>query len=317
MLIIRARKFSRFALTALLNFLMRARIFRYILYVFIRSLKCFPDNGFKARIYNWTDSLNWHDFVFPAATIDIGKAKLQLIPHANEFDFAAVVYRKLNYEVEVYNFLDGLQKYTRAIDIGANVGIFSLYMAQRFPDALIYAFEPGRDAFLRLLNNIKVNPHLESRINPFFAAVGADSPTITFYTPQGHLTNSSLDVEFAAKFGVVKSAIAQVAPRLLFEELLQPQSDRTLVKIDAEGAEPAVLLQLQDLIVAAQADLLIEVLPEYRNALQPHFDYFRAAGYFAYSLQKQGPVLMTELNASARWRDWWLSRTDVRLSGLS
>lgn len=242
---------------------------------------------------------------------------MQLIPHAKEFDFAAVVYRKLNYEVEVYNFLDGLREYTRVIDIGANVGVFSLYMAQSFPDALIYSFEPGREAFSRFLNNMRANPHLESRINPFFAAVGADSPTITFYTPEGHLTNSSLDVEFAAKFGVVKSFIAQVAPKLLFEEILQPQSGRTLVKIDAEGAEPAVLLQLRDLIVAAHADLLIEVLPEYCNALQPHFDYFRAAGYFAYSLQKQGPVLMPELQASAHWRDWWFSTIDIGLSGLS
>ena len=310
MLIRKIRQAGRTALTIALNFCMRATVFRSIVYIAIRLTKRLPDNKFKARVYNWTASLNWHDFVFPATSIDVGKATLQLIPHSNEFDFAAIMYKKINYEAEVYAFLDSLKEYECVIDIGANIGIFSLYIAQRFPQAQIYSFEPGRDAFSRLLINIKANARLESRINPFFSAVGADSPTITFYTPEGHLTNSSLDVKFAEKFGPVKRVIAQVAPKILFEGLLQHQN-RALVKIDAEGAEPAVLQQLRALIVAAQADLLLEVLPDYAIALQEHFDYFRAAGYFAYSLQAKGAVLMTELNASTRWRDWWFSKTQI------
>jgi FkbM family methyltransferase len=304
------RQAARAALTIALNFCMRATVFRSILYLVIRLTKRLPDNKFKARVYNWTASLNWHDFVFPATAIDVGRTTLQLIPHSNEFDFAAIVYKKMNYEAEVYDFLDSLEEYECVIDIGANVGIFSLYMAQRFLRAQIYAFEPGRDAFSRFLNNIKANSGLESRIHPFFSAVGADAPTITFYTPEGHLTNSSLDVKFAERFGPVKRVIAQVAPKILFEELLHHRN-RALVKIDAEGAEPAVLQQLRELIVAAQADLLIEVLPDYAIALQEHFDYFRVAGYFAYSLQSKGAVLMTELNASSRWRDWWFSKTQL------
>ena len=304
------RKFLRTNLTVGLNFCMRSSIFRWLMYALIRSTKRLPDNAFKARVYNWTESLKWQNFNFPVTRIEIGSAAVKLIPHSFEFDFAAILYKKLNYETEVYNFLDTLENYQCIIDIGANVGVFSLYMAQRFHNAQIHAFEPGRDAFSRLLINIKANSDLGGRINPFFAAVGAESATITFFTPEGHLTNSSLDAKFAEKFGKLNAVIAQVAPKVMFEELLQPEN-KILVKIDAEGAEPAVLQQLRGLIVAAHADLLIEVLPEYTDALQQHFDYFRAAGYFTYSLQSHGAVLMSELHASTRWRDWWFSKTKI------
>lgn len=314
MLIKKSRKVARTMLTALLNFFMWSTLFRWILYMIIRITKWLPDDGFKARVCNWTESLSWQGFNFSGVQIEIGKVTVKMVPHHNEFDFAAILYQKLNYEFEVYNFLDKLENYGCVIDIGANIGVFSLYMAQRFPNAHIYAFEPGREAFSRLLMNIKINPSLASRINPFFSAVGPETPTITFYTPEDHITNSSLDAEFAQQFGTVKAVIAQVAPKILFQELLQspqPHLSRALVKIDAEGAEAVVLQQLRELIVAAQADLLIEILPIYANSLREHFEYFRAAGYFAYILQSGGPLLMTELQASSDWRDWWLSKTAV------
>ena len=314
MLIEKSRKFARILLTVTLNFLLPLPFVRWILYKAFLSAKWLPDNKFKARICNLAYALNWREFNFTDVKIAIGSANVKMIPHRHEFDFSAIIYKKLNFEVEVYNFLDKLENYACVIDIGANVGVFSLYMAQRFPDAKIYSFEPGREAFLRLLMNIKANPHLESRINPFFAAVGVETATVTFYSPEDHLTNSSLDVNFAEKFGTVKAVIAQVAPKILFQELLQStqaQQTRALVKIDAEGAEAAVLQQLRELIVAAQADLLIEVLPEYAGSLLGHFEYFRAVGYFTYILQSEGAILKTELQASSQWRDWWLSKTVV------
>ena len=304
------RRSLRIKLTAGLNFILRSIVFRWTLYRLIRVTKWLPDNAFKARVSNWTESLNWRDFNFPLTSVNLGSAVVKLVPHGGEFDFSAIMYKKLRYEAEVYSFLETLENYETIIDIGANIGVFSLYMARRLSDAQVYAFEPGREAFSRLLINIKANNELGDRIHPFFAAVGCDAPTITFYTPEGHLTNSSLDVQFAEKFGKVKSVIAQVAPKVLFEELFRPRK-KALIKIDAEGAEPAVLQQLRELIVAAHADLLIEVLPEYADALQPHFDYFHGAGYLAYSLQPTGAVLMSELRASTQWRDWWFSKTAI------
>ena len=58
------------------------------------------------------------------------------------------------------------------IDVGANIGIFSLYAA-RSGAKRIYAFEPNRESFEVLVQNIKAND-LENIIIPFNVAVGSN-----------------------------------------------------------------------------------------------------------------------------------------------
>jgi predicted O-methyltransferase YrrM len=42
-------------------------------------------------------------------------------------------------------------------DIGANIGWYSIYLASRFPNANIYAFEPVKQTYEHLCENIKLN----------------------------------------------------------------------------------------------------------------------------------------------------------------
>ncbi len=42
-------------------------------------------------------------------------------------------------------------------DVGANIGIYSLYCATLYPDSQICAFEPDNNNFSRLLENIRIN----------------------------------------------------------------------------------------------------------------------------------------------------------------
>ncbi|MEO7768245.1 MAG: FkbM family methyltransferase, partial [Ferruginibacter sp.] len=62
------------------------------------------------------------------------------------------------------------------IDIGANIGVFSLYAA-RCGAKKVYAFEPNKKSYEILLNNIKVN-NLEKIIIPFNLAVGSSDGEI-------------------------------------------------------------------------------------------------------------------------------------------
>lgn len=43
------------------------------------------------------------------------------------------------------------------IDAGANIGMFSIKMAKRFPQARVYSIEPNPDAYRRLVRNIELN----------------------------------------------------------------------------------------------------------------------------------------------------------------
>ena len=57
-------------------------------------------------------------------------------------------------------------------DIGANIGVFSLWCAHRHPKMVIHAFEPMRANFLRLWENIFLNDHI--RTTAHFMALGGD-----------------------------------------------------------------------------------------------------------------------------------------------
>lgn len=50
-----------------------------------------------------------------------------------------------------------IKEATRVLDLGANVGIFSLLMAKKFPRAEIIAVEPEEENIKTLRENIKLN----------------------------------------------------------------------------------------------------------------------------------------------------------------
>jgi FkbM family methyltransferase len=69
--------------------------------------------------------------------------------------------RATTYETKEPETLDWIDEYLSAgsvlFDIGANIGVYSLYAAKRRPDAVIYAFEPESQNFSRLCRNVVLN----------------------------------------------------------------------------------------------------------------------------------------------------------------
>ncbi|HOX00078.1 MAG TPA: FkbM family methyltransferase, partial [Deltaproteobacteria bacterium] len=69
-------------------------------------------------------------------------------------------------------------------DVGANVGIYSLYAAVRHPDTVkVYAFEPYPDNFVALKGNIAANG-LGGAVRPVLAALGREEGFNYFYSPR-------------------------------------------------------------------------------------------------------------------------------------
>ena len=75
-------------------------------------------------------------------------------------------------EPEVRHYID---EYTSEddvfFDIGANIGVFSIYAAKRHPNLSVYSFEPEYSNLNTLKNNI-VSNDLTTRINIYSAAIG-------------------------------------------------------------------------------------------------------------------------------------------------
>lgn len=233
---------------------------------------------------------------------------MDLIPHVGEFDFAALFLKRLGYEQEVFDFLEHrLASYDAIVEVGANVGVFTTYFSKVTAGigraVPIFAFEPSRQAFLRLLQNLAVND--ASNVIAFNCALFNRSGFVDFFEPEGHLTNGSLYQEFAGEFSqVVKRApvIAVAAQQL--RELLDPYS-RILFKIDVEGAEANVLASLHQLISDKRPDIVLEVLPGTEASLN-RLDFI-VDNYVISNITRHGLIETTRFRANAEFRDYFLA----------
>ena len=67
-----------------------------------------------------------------------------------------------------------VERFRVIVDIGANIGSFTIYAAQSNLQARIYCFEPEQRNFALLEQNIKING-LEGRVSAFPCAVASDA----------------------------------------------------------------------------------------------------------------------------------------------
>ena len=122
------------------------------------------------------------------------------------------------------------------IDIGANVGLFSLYVAAHAGGhARILAIEPERENLRRLRFNINANPGLPIRVLPHALGDGGGSLAIELNLEDRGGTRTWRDDG---------SAKAVRVPCKTLLETLNEQSITAIdaLKIDVEGAEDTILL---------------------------------------------------------------------------
>jgi FkbM family methyltransferase len=249
-----------------------------------RLAKYLPDDRWKNYVLNSLESVKWPDIALPPARVNLGPSiTVSLIPHLQEFDFAAHLYRRMGYECEVKSWLQGRQ-YDAVIEIGANIGIYSLLFSRMWPACRISCFEPSRTAYRRLVENLALNDC--RNVYPFNCAVASQTGFLEFHEPAGHLINGSLDRSFAQMFADSIDSTKVVAISGTEIAQLIPTGKRVLLKIDVEGAEPEVLGSLASFIAAERPDILIEVLPPTVDALN-RIDVLRP--YRFYQLDSDGP----------------------------
>lgn len=122
------------------------------------------------------------------------------------------------------------------IDIGAHVGVMSIYLAKKRPDLQVYAFEPHPLNYLNLLRNIKANGL--QNVYAFNTAVSADGRELTLagdYTQNtGGMGLCNTRDEHAERVIVQSKSIADVFALVASTQI-------GLLKIDCEGAEYEVL----------------------------------------------------------------------------
>jgi FkbM family methyltransferase len=203
---------------------------------------------------------------------------------------AEVPRRMLNTFKEVF-FKDAYGRYFRqlneqptVIDIGANVGYFSLYMFCRFPAAKVIAFEPMPVNHPLLEKHQQMNPGRDFIIDK--RAVFGEQTTLNL----AYDANDSFTTD-ASVFGSKGANTTVSVPTLtlpdIFTHYAIQQCD--LLKLDCEGAEYSILYNCPDHIFARIRYVALEVHPgrEANQNIDALSDFMRAKKFQVKSSAKE------------------------------
>ncbi len=140
-------------------------------------------------------------------------------------------------------------------DIGANVGYFTLLAAAALDQrGQIVAFEPGENAYSRLVENLALNPY--RNVATFNVAVSDREGEAVLHV-SGDIADSSASLYEPGQTQARGQACRTVAlDHFLAVEGLRPPD---LIKLDAEGAELAVLQGARELLAHTPPMFLMEM----------------------------------------------------------
>lgn len=166
--------------------------------------------------------------------------KLRLHPATNVGDEAIVLHGIHGEEDEFKRVETLIHQFENFIDIGANIGLYSLIAARHLPETRpIVAFEPMKNTLQRLNANLKLND--VHRVHVINAAVSDANGVLELYQPPANLGGTSNVKRYQ------NWAPSKVEKTTLKDALAALGIDRIgMLKVDIEGAEDAAILPYID-----------------------------------------------------------------------
>lgn len=182
------------------------------------------------------------------------------------------------------------QKNLTVLDIGANIGEYSIEVYRQSPSSKIYAFEPSKSAFKKLKTNVNFSPS----IYPINLALGSENKIIKLFadfkgSKMASLYNRDLKNN-GIKFSVHESAKMVTLDSWLEKQKIFPD----LIKIDVEGAELEVLRGATKTLREVKA-VQFEFGGTSLDAGTYFRDYWKFFEHLGYSLYRYSPSGLIEI----------------------
>ena len=153
------------------------------------------------------------------------------------------------------------------LDIGANIGYFTLYALQA--SAKVYAFEPEPHNYDRLVAQVKANDFIFASGSAFKAAVAGDEGGRTLYLNPVNIGGHRIVGDIGA--GEIKVA------SITLDEICKDLERVDMIKMDCEGAEheifenasPETMAKIQKIVMEFHP---VKPLEGFLDLLRPYFD---------------------------------------------
>lgn len=138
---------------------------------------------------------------------------------------------------------------TVLLDVGANVGFSSIFLAGSVPDLLVEAFEPVAVNYRKAMRNIAANPTVAPRVCLHNVGLYSHDSTVSMTSESARRGRSSIAIDRRKHaIGPVEEVKATVrCASDVVREVKAKYPDRSIaIKMDCEGSEYPVVRQLYE-----------------------------------------------------------------------
>jgi FkbM family methyltransferase len=236
--------------------------------------------------------------------------KIILILHIDDW-IQQNIYFKNTYEEHEISFVEhSLKKGDVFIDVGANIGIFSLVASlQVGEEGKVYSFEPIKKNYDSLTNHIQINNIKNAILEKI--AVSDNQGILNLYLNEND-KNSGMATAYSDNF-----TLAETVPSTSLDLYFADKNDRPikLIKIDIEGGEYPALLGMQQLLRKDKPDLLIEINPDTPHGQKKIEDFLFELDYKKYFIDHNG-LLLNEKSIYDKSTNYIFSCNNVYNAGL-
>lgn len=188
--------------------------------------------------------------------------------------------------------IGGADRAMNILDIGANIGYTTCLLASNFRNASVFAFEPIKQTYLDLLDNIKLNQL--NNIIAYNLGLSNENKDVEFYYYSNCVANTSI-TNLRHTDNYIK-----VPGKLICLDDIEELKEKTIdfIKCDVEGNELFVIKGGRKTISRTRPIIFIEILRKYAK----EFNYsandvcseLRNLGYNAYIISENRKLIKIE-----------------------
>lgn len=202
------------------------------------------------------------------------------------------------------------------VDVGAHVGMFDLYMKQKYPSAKIAAFEPAPETFNALHRNLEMHNISGVVTYPFGLGTEAATANLTYYPiahanttfapkekePMKKLLTGMLGQDFTEEAFTCVEIPVPVNRLSHFLDYYHPDITKIdLLKVDVEGTELEVTGGLDDKHWAMVHNVVLEV-SDVHGAMSKIKSLLQSKGFIV-TCEPQGDPKELKMNLLRAHRD--------------